>query len=95
MRIFAAREKGLTVLIISEDIDEATILREEVEDRLNLLRVQPKFLYSTYPAPDQMCQLASESGADVLVMAADSQVIAGAQRLRILESIVCPVLIVR
>ena len=95
MRIFAAREKGLTVLIISEDIDEATILREEVEDRLNLLRVQPKFLYSTYPAPHQMCQLASESGADVLVMAADSQVIAGAQRLRILESIVCPVLIVR
>ena len=95
VRILGARETGLAVLIISEDIDEAAILRREVEDRLSLLRVQPRFLHSAHPAPDQMCQLANESGADVLVIAADSEVIAGPQRLQILESVVCPVLLVR
>lgn len=95
VRILGAREKGLTVLIISEDIHGAAILRQEVENRLDPLRVQPQFLYSANPAPDQMCRLATDCGADVLVIAADSQVIAGAQRLQILESVVCPVLIVR
>ena len=95
MRIFGVREKSLAVLITSEDGDRADLLRQEVEDWLAPFGVQPKFLHSTYPEPDQLCRFAIEFGADVLVIAADSQVIAGARRLRILESIVCPVMIVR
>ena len=95
IRIFGAREKGLTVLIDPEDLDGTGTLRREVADRLNPLRVQPRFLRSVNPAPDQICRFVTESGADVLVIAADSRVVAGSRKPQILESVACPVLLVR
>ena len=95
IQILRAPEKGIAILIISEDLDGAAILRQEVEDRLNALRVQPRFLHSLHPTPYQMCRLAIESDADVLVIAADSHILVGTQRRQILESVACPVLLVR
>lgn len=95
VRLFGVREKGITVLVIASDVDRAGVLRQEVDDRLKSLPARPKFLHSARPAPDQMCRFATESGADVLVMSADCDLIAGAERLHILEQIACPVLLVR
>ena len=95
IRIFAAGEDGLVVLIDSQDVDEAAALRKDVDDGLRPLGMARRFLRSANPAPDQLCRFATESGADVLVIAADSPVVAGEHRLRVLESIACPVLLVR
>jgi nucleotide-binding universal stress UspA family protein len=95
VRLSGVRENGITVLIIAEDVDQAGSLRQEVNDRLESLPTRAKFLHSAHPAPDQMCRFAAESGADVLVIGADSDLIAGAEKLVILEQIACPVLLVR
>lgn len=94
-RIAVAREKGITVLIVAADLDHAGVLRQEVDERLESSPVEHKFLHSAHPAPDQMCRFASEAGADMLVIAADSNLIVGADRLQMLEQIACPVLLVR
>lgn len=95
IRLLGVRENGLTVLIVAQDMDRAEALRKEVDDRLVSLTTRPKFLHSAHPAPDQMCRLARESGADVLVIGADCELIAGAERLQMLEQIACPVLLIR
>ena len=94
-RIFGGGAEGLVVLIDSQDIDRAAALRKDVDDRLSRLGIGRRFLHSANPAPDQLCRFATESGAGVLVIAADSRVVAGEHRLRVLESIACPVLLVR
>jgi len=95
VRLSGVRERGIAVLIVAEDIDRAGMLRQEVNDRLDLLHMRPRFLHSAHPAPDQMCHFAAESGADILVIAADSLLIAGEDRLKMLEQVACPVLLVR
>ena len=95
IRISSVHEKTLTVLIIAQDMEKAEALRQEVNDRLTQTPMLPKFLHSEQPRPDQMCRFATASGADVLVMSADCAAIAGAERLKILEQIGCPVLLVR
>lgn len=95
IRLSGVREKGLTVLIVAPDIDRAGALRKEIDDRLAALPLRPRFLHSAHPEPLQMCRFASEAGSDVLVIAADSTLIAGEERLQMLEQIACPVLLVR
>jgi nucleotide-binding universal stress UspA family protein len=95
IRLSGVRENGITVLIVARDVDQAGVLRQEVDGRLEPLRMRPKFLHSAHPAPDQMCRFATESGADVLVISADSDLIGGAEKLKMLEQIACPVLLVR
>lgn len=95
IRLSGAGEKAITVLIVAQDIDHAGALRQQVNEKFLSLPLRPKFLHSAQPAPDQMCRFAAESGADVLVISADSKLLAGAERLKMLEQIACPVLLVR
>ena len=84
-----------SVLIDSGDAGRADVLRRDIESGLAPSGVTLGFLSSANPAPDRLCRLAAQAGADVLVIAADSRIIAGERRLRVLESIACPVLLVR
>jgi len=95
LRMFRTGEERLVVLIDSPDLERAGALCKDIDDRLSRRRAKGRILHGTDPAPDQLCRFAAESGADVLVIAADSRVIAGAHRSRVLESIACPVLLVR
>ena len=95
VRLSGVREKGITVLIIAPDMDQAAALRQEIDDRFASLPVRPKFLHSAHPAPDQMCRFATQSGADILVIGADCDLITGMDKLKMLEQIACPVLLVR
>lgn len=94
-QLAGGRGEQLTVLIVTEDFDRATALRAEVDDFLAPLGLQPKFLHSPAPTPVQMCRFATEEGADVLVLGADDPLIEGEARMRLLESVGCPVLLVR
>ena len=93
--ISSGLDDALTVLVIADDLDRAAALRIEVDEELAALRLRPKFLHSPDPTPGQMCQLATQAGADVLVISADDARIAGEGRLRLLEGVACPVLLVR
>ena len=93
LRIFGAGE--LAVLIDSEDADRAGALRKEVGSGTGLPDARHRFLHGANLGSVELCRLATEAGADVLVIAADSRIIAGEHRQRVLESIACPVLLVR
>ena len=95
VKIADMHKNDLTVLIIAEDMDRVGALRHDVEERLADLPLHPKYLHSAHPAPDQICRFATKSGADVLVISTESELIAGVDRLKILESVSCPVLLVR
>ena len=95
IRIFGAGERGLAVLIDSADAGRAEALCRDIESELGTAGVKHRFLSSANPAPDRLCRLAAQAGADVLVIAADSRIIAGERRFRVLESIACPVMLVR
>ena len=94
--MFGAGEWGpLAVMIDSDEVDGAHSLRRDVASELEQAGVKHRFLHDANPAPDRLCRLASQAGADVLVLAADSRTVAGERRLRLLETIDCPVLLVR
>lgn len=95
IRLSSVEETGLTVLIISPDLDYAGALRQEVDERLASLPVRHKFWHLPRLAPEQVCRFASESGADVLVIGAECGGISGAENMKILEQVACPVLLVR
>ena len=95
IRLSEMKKNGITVLIIAEDVDHAGELRQQVDDRFDGLPQRPNFLHIARPEPDQMCRLAQEAGADMLVMGCDSTQIAGPDRIHILEQVTCPVLLVR
>ena len=93
--ISGGQDDALTVLVIADDLDRAAALRSEVDAELSPFGIRPKFLHSPDPTPGQMCQLSSQAGADVLVISADDARIEGEGRLRLLEGVACPVLLVR
>ena len=95
LRLSGGKDEKLTVLIVARDLDRAAELRAEIDRMLEPLGLQPKFLHSPDPTPGQMCELAGQAGADVLVISADDARIEGEGRLRLLESVACPVLLVR
>ncbi len=95
LRIFGVHEGRLAVLILADDVPAAERLRHQVEDRLASSGVRPRFLYGARPLAHEVCRLASESGAGVLVMAADCAAIDEPHRGEVLESVACPVLLVR
>ena len=92
---FGLHEGRLAVLILADDRAGAEIVRRPVEDRLAARGVSPRFLYGVRPRAPEVCRLAGESGAGVLVMAADCPALDAPHRREVLESITCPVLIVR
>jgi nucleotide-binding universal stress UspA family protein len=95
IKITGSRECDLTVLIVAETMDQVSALRQEVLDRLLVTSIQPKFLHASHPEPAQICHFAAQSGSDVLVISTDSVIVAGVERLKVLESVTCPVLLVR
>jgi len=95
LRVFGAGERGLVVLLDSEDAVRTGALRKEVGSGTGLPDARHRFLHGADPGPVELCRLATEAGADVLVIAADSPIIAGEHRRRVLESSACPVLLVR
>ena len=95
LRIFGAHEGRLAVLILADDASDAETLRREVEERLTPLGVGCRFLHGSRPSAREVCALASESGAGVLVMAADCPTLDEPYREEVLESVACAVLIVR
>lgn len=95
LRIFGAHEGRLAVLILAGHAPDAESLRREVEERLAPLGVGSRFLYGSRPLAREVCALAGDSGAGVLVMAADCPALDQPHREEVLESVACPVLIVR
>ncbi len=95
VRLVGGRDRSLTIVIVSPEIRSAAALRQEVDDRLNLARIAPKFLHAAEPGPDQLCRFAAESGSDVLVVSADASFLSGDKAMKVLEEIACPVLLVR
>ncbi len=95
LRVFGVHEGTLAVLILADDVAAAERLRRQVEDRLAPLNVRPRFLYGARPLAHEVCRLAGESGAGVLVMAADCAALDEPHRQEVLESVACPVLLVR
>ncbi|MBT5049065.1 MAG: universal stress protein [Rhodospirillaceae bacterium] len=95
IKITGTPESNLTALIVAADVDQVGDLRQEVEERLAGFQIHPKFLHCPHPAPDQICRFAMQSGADILVISLESDLIAGQERLTILETVACPVLLVR
>ena len=95
LHIFGVHEGSLAVLILADNVAAAERLRHQVEDRLASSGVRPRFLYGARPLAHEVCRLAGESGAGVLVMAADCAAIDEPHRAEVLESVACPVLLVR
>lgn len=95
LALLSTPENSLTVLIVAPTLTDAAALRRDVEDRIATLSVSLEFLHSPHPTPDQMCRHATESGADILVLGADINLIADTDPLKILEAMTCPVLLVR
>jgi nucleotide-binding universal stress UspA family protein len=95
VRIAATREDGLRVLIVGDEPAKAAALRDDVSSALAPLGIEPAFLQIGRPEPVQICRLAAKAGADVLVVAADAALSGESDRLALLESIACPVLLVR
>ena len=95
LRVFGVHEGRLAVLILADDVAAAERLRRQVEDRLAPLNVRPRFLYGARPLAHEVCRLAGESGAGVLVMAADCAALDEPHRQEVLETVACPVLLVR
>lgn len=92
---FGLHEGRLAVLILADDRTEAETLRAQVEARLAARGVSPRVLYGVRPRAPEVCRLAGEAGAGVLVMAADCPALDAPRRREVLEAIACPVLIVR
>ena len=95
LRIFGLHERRLAVLILADDAADSRTLRRQVEDRLGPLGVAPGFLHGSRPLAHEVCRLAGDSGAGVLVMPADCPALDETRREEVLDSIACAVLIVR
>lgn len=95
LRLVAGGEDRLRVLIVADRLERAAALREEVSAALAPVGTEPEFLHAGRPEPAQICPLAGRAGVDVLVIAADAAMAAEGDRLALLESIACPVLLVR
>lgn len=95
LHFFGVHEGRLAVLVLADDRAEAETLRARVEAHLAARGVSPRFLYGVRPRAPEVCRLAGEAGAGVLVMAADCSAFDAPRRREVFESIACPVLVVR
>lgn len=95
LRVYGLHEGRLSVLIFAHDVAGAERLRREVEDRLASAGVRSRFVYGARRHAHEICRQAAESGAGVLVLAADGAALDEPQRGEVVEAIDCPVLLVR
>ena len=97
---FAARvadddEASLTVVLRAPDEAEALKLRRRAASRLARDRQGARFLPATAPTLADLCRAASGTGTGLLVISADDPLVQGEGARRLLEDVLCPVLLVR
>lgn len=95
LRISGSNPLRMTVLIVGADQTAAAALHEEAEAWLRPHGAEPKFLQRVAPGPDEICELAAQTGADLLVIPARTVMATELERARLLNTAECPVLLVR
>ncbi len=95
LHLFGLHEGKLAVLVLADTDAGAETLRRQVEERLAPLGVEFRFLHGARPEAREVCRLARDAGTGVLVMAADCPALKEPDRQRVLDSVACPILIVR
>jgi nucleotide-binding universal stress UspA family protein len=95
VRLAAGTGKALTVLVIGETAEAADVLQARIADHLAARQVEPQFLRVPRLELDELCRVSRRTDADVLVLDADSPVLAGEARERLLEDVGCAILLVR
>ncbi len=86
---------ALTVLLVAETAEAADALQARITERLAARPIAPRFLRAPRLELDALCRVSHRADADVLVLDADSPVLAGAARQRLLEDVGCAILLVR
>ena len=95
VRLASSSGEALTVLLVSDTVNVADALQARITEQLVTRQVAPQFLRAPRLELDELCQLSHRSEADVLVIDANSPVIAGQARGRLLEDVGCAILLVR
>ncbi len=94
-RLAASAGETLTVLVIADTAERADALQARIADHLAARQVEPRFLRAPRLELDELCRVSRRADADVLVLDADSPVLAGEARGRLLEDVGCAILLVR
>jgi nucleotide-binding universal stress UspA family protein len=85
----------LTIAIIAETEEKLNVLQRRIEMRMSRQAKMPRILKAKKLDLQEVCQLSQQTGADILVIGADSPVLYGKAHARLLEEAGCPVLLVR
>ena len=85
----------LTVLVVADTADAADALQARITEHLVARQIVPRFLRAPRLELGELCALTHRSDADLLVIDAESPVIAGQARGRLLEDVGCAILLVR
>jgi hypothetical protein len=94
-RLAASTGEALVVLLCADTTEAADALQTRITDRLAGRGIEPRFLRAPRLELDELCRVSHRADADILVLDADSPVLAGAARRRLLEEIGCAILLVR
>jgi nucleotide-binding universal stress UspA family protein len=94
-RLADATRASVRVLVAEPDQEKATALRERAAARLAAAGIRAEFSDAFELTLDTMCRTVQETDADVLVIAADNPRLEGEGRLRLLQRVTCPVLLIR
>jgi len=85
----------LSVLILADDAAAARKLTQRARGWLGRRGVEARFLYEDRASPGRLCAKLDEAGASLLVLNADSPLLAGAPGEALLDKIACPAMLVR
>jgi nucleotide-binding universal stress UspA family protein len=86
---------ALTVVIRAADDGEALKLRREAAELLAGHEQMARFRAATAPSLVDLCRTVTASGATALVIAGDDSLLVGEGFRRMLDDVLCPVLVVR
>jgi nucleotide-binding universal stress UspA family protein len=86
---------ALTVVIRATDDEEALKLRREAAELLAGHEQMARFRAASEPSLSDLCRTVTANGATVLVIAGDDSLLAGEGFRRMLDDVLCPVLVVR
>ena len=94
-RFVSRSGEALTVLLVPVTTEAADALQARVTEHLASSRIVPRLLRAPGLELDELCQITHRSDPDVLVIDANSSVLAGKARERLLEDVGCSILLVR
>lgn len=90
-----AGRRHVHVVITEPDPQKAAALRRQAARHLAAADVAVTFIEALEATLDTMCRLIARTDADLLVLDADDPKLAGPGRARLLETVPCPLLLVR